>query len=280
MPRYRRNSDVLLRQLERRIQQGDNTAVPPYIYEHLRTFSQPPQMKWPYIQYRCHTHQKTLQSRAAYSPNECPKTIYRTPEGEPWGREYPLDEPCDIEPVMGHIDDWVNWIKHENNLFAFKKNHYPDPTSREELLSEFYAANSHRPSWMMFSDVIRDYFEGFLGKATQIIAELNILPRVPDYPLQAISWDELVELTNLRTDLVNNIGRGQRQGWMSRPGYNRNLGFLSENASPLTIIRMGTLRQRGEYRGVPQYTRWNSHGIIIDKYTKEPVAPVRYAVFG
>jgi len=274
----RRNPDITLRQLERKVMQGDNSAVPSYIREYLRTHGQPPETKWDQVWFYCNTHQRPLQRRWQHTPNDCPKTIW-TGENA-YGGYAPLDLPCDIEVQLGDLRNWVNWIPEKNNLFAFKKNNFPEPTSREEFLSAFYEAHSHQPAWMMFSDQIRNYFEGFLGKATRMIAELRIVPMGPKWPLVAISWDEVVELTNLRVDLIDAL-----PNFSASYRFNRNLGFLNENASPWTILRLGGL-SRGETTGSAWlwYRTRNTQGIIIDtnirNITSETVAPIRYATFG
>lgn len=275
--------------LEDQVKSGNMLAVPDYIEAHLDKMGLPPKLYIQHVTYWCDTHKKVIIPANPY-PNfstygACPQTIWT--EGNPWGKEVPLNRPCRISARLNGLEDWVSSLTFKNNLFAFKKEKFPQPTSVKIFLAAFFQAHQNNPAYLMFKKDVENYFRNTLAVAVEVIAELNIAPRPPQYPTQAITWQELVKLTNLRVDLIKEI---PNSWYPADPLFDRDMGYLFENHHPLTILSFSHVKSQKLNSGRTYYETWlPRHGIMMDNdhyynawantYSKQR-ATVRFGTFG
>lgn len=266
--------------LKRQVEEGNAAALPAY----LRLTGLPPDVTYPGICYFCDTHNQRLHY-GSYANMQCPKTIWRSGEelGTKFGKYIPSSANCRIrmELTPNFARNLINDMKDRNNLFALKKREFPGPTTPRALLDRLLATHKQEPAFILFRNEIENFYKGYLSKAMQVIAELNIAPTVPKYPLVPITWTDIVYLTNLRVDLIDNIP-DFTQRWNNN-NYSRRLGYLHENAFPITIVGftiLGVNKPRSP-SSPPHYWLSNRRqGITIDDYSKDAVAPVRFSTFG
>lgn len=247
---------VDLAHLEQQVKDGNEFAVPDYIWTHLNKTGQPPNMYFPNIIYFCETHQIGMNPgwmlRYGNAKVDCQTArdhhmIHARPH-QPSGMFFPnLQLPCRIIPQVTGLDDWLSSMTFKNNLFALKKREFSQPTTAKKLLQRFFDLHRQEPAYLLLPQQVEDYFRNFLREPMEVIAELNIVPRQAQYYLKIpISWVEIVQLTNLRDDLVQHSPLTQYFSYT----YNKNsIGYLPENHHPRTILSFGALYKssRGNY---------------------------------
>lgn len=240
---YRRNADESLRRLERSLS-DDPSALPQYAWNYLRIHGQPSPVAVPEILYFCETHRHQC-GPGTNRHLTCPQTVWQSGPPPELGSYIASDLPCQV--VMGlNIENWINWIPHQNNLFQVKKQYFPEPTTPELLLAQFKILHHDHPAFILLGEQVMSYMSHQLSTAIEIIAALHILPPVENrYYLtinDVFSWDEIVKITNLKTDLIRGYPEGTLTDHPPRERmYSRSLGFCIENMSPTSILTFGVV---------------------------------------
>lgn len=226
-------ADARLRQLERQLQ-TDISVLPAYIHYYLKVYNTPPPERYPLVHYRCVAHDQLLHAYA-HPRMECPGTYIASAQRRPGDQVYSYEgRPCHFSVELGDISRWIGDAQDPNNLFRLKKTRFPDPSDPEEFYSAFAAGYADHPAALLFPAAVHDFYGRYMWNIITIIAELRIPPPMPNWPLVPITTEEMIEITNLRTDLIEGS-----PSWCtpSAPDcLNKNMGFLPENAWPLRIL--------------------------------------------
>lgn len=253
--------DELIRELDREIKSGNYEYWPEYIMANLRLGRFP---KMRYVYYRCLAHEKDVGRYAR--GDKCPQESAE----------------CAFEPRLNEslLRNWINDRIHARdfgyNLFSLKKREFKEPVDPGIFLDAFYRTQARLAAWQLFQEQIMYFFEKTLKKLVIVVAELNILPDVPKYPVEALTWPELAEATNLRTDLIEKAPKSDRRL------FSRQLAYCLENHSPITVLSTGSVyeeRRRDKLTG--RLKAGNPRvGITLNNYSKEEEWPLQFSVFG
>jgi len=178
----------------------------------------------------------------------------------------------------------INDMQLPYNLFNIKKNELPQISSPQELLKTFYSRIGGYFGFNFCQNFITYYYEHQLRDIVTIIDELQIPPKIPDYPLIPISLEETIELINLRIDLINYPY--PTTDWLTRNDFS----FCLENYFPLTIFAFSDIGGMEQYLldrqnyGLRSRHLWRTsyhRGITFDAPSSDDrIARAELSIFG